>query len=268
MQCSKPSSFHAILTAVAAFTLCACRHPNSAAPNSSPRIVPSPIAATSQPAATAPVRFATFMEAQEACLNYLPPADLIVYSEEPDLINILKNKPGYKFVSFSSGDPPVASYNYVVFNSTALVNYESHPPTTNALPAVLLSPMVYLHRIKLPPGDELLAGVERFDHTESALSFYSRTVTPATSEQVPVTLPGFVQVVVLKTAALSPMKHPLRMYAAVPEKDDGRTFTLAYEADGVRGHIRGEYKDASSRDGRSSAYAALTLTIVDGPLKP
>jgi hypothetical protein len=212
------------------------------------------------------------VQAQDQCMNYAADPQHILYSEEPGAIASLGHAKGYARISFSAGSPPTLSYDYVVSAAdtwTKMVRVLGASGTRAAREHFsFITPMVYLHGLKTPSGDAFLACVERASRTETELSFWTHTHMAVTRKEKPDEFIYHSGVVNLTTAATPPATKPLRFYAGIADAADGMAFTMEYEVNGVKGHIRGKYTQIPpTGSGRGPNFPRLTMEIVDGPLK-
>jgi hypothetical protein len=213
------------------------------------------------------------LQAQEECMNYVADPGRVLYSEDAGEIATLGHAKGYMRVSQTIGStPPTLKYEYV-FGDTVpwqklAREWEPAGKNLQQFEMSIMDPVVYLHRLKTPSGEEFLARVERMPRKEDELSFVARTHVPLERKENPGEFLWMEQVITIVTPATPPKTMPLRFFAARADGADGMTFTMEYEVGGVKGHIRGTYRQNRPTGSHPLPnHPLLQMEIVDGPLK-
>jgi len=181
--------------------------------------------------------------AQHRCLTFDPPANRVVYEEDPAKSQALLSDPEYIFARAPGNDriPAAALYWPREFRKwpEASRYYRGSAP-----PAVL-----FMHEMKTPAGERVLVDVVAEYDAKFADSILVRVqaVDPATWRKASSPGPGLVTRLVKPPADREPYQPNrtcyVRVYAGRVDPADPSHFSIPYEGSGHRGVMEGRLRD-------------------------
>jgi hypothetical protein len=201
----------------------------------------------------------SLLQAQRQCATHTAPADQVRYDSVPADLPGLANDANY--VTTRTVSPQFASTAYFT-PSMPYGQFAMRKPAgpwarlcgaAGWNPAPPMTAPLFLHERKNAAGPSRLL-VLTF-RPGDATPFQAEVITPAGLWGQPGAASVHVEGQFI--GRIDPWEHPIRFYAAQPDRADPSRFTFRYEFSGQPGHI----------DGCLNADDSVTLTLRDGPLK-